>query len=125
MDVYLFSVFLLVAIILLLLLFFKKQVIIGIFSSVFFLICGVLLWSGISFIASTTIVGVTGNYTVVNHYEEWSNPVALGFNDNEVVGTAFVLVGLFLLVVCGSMMFSGKTMIDFGDDNTNDNSGEE
>ena len=116
MDVYLFSVFLLVAIILLILFFFKKQIIIGVFSSVFFLICGVLLWTGISFVASTTIIGVSGNYTVVNHYEEWSNPVALGFSDNEVVGTSFVLLGLFLLVVCSVMVFSGKTMMDLGSD---------
>lgn len=126
MDVFLFSIFFFIAVILLLLTFFKKQIIIGIFSGIFFILCGVLLWSGISYVSSTTIVGAPGNYTVINHYSEWSNEIVLGggFYDNQIIGSAFVLLGLFLLVVCGVMVFSEKKSVDFLDDDSSDSEGE-
>lgn len=118
MDIYLFSILLFITTILLLLFFFKKQIIIGIFTGILFLLLGVLAWGGLSYVSSTTITGTVGNYTVENHYSEWSNVVAAGFTDNELVGTSFVLLGLFLLIVSGVMIFSEKKMMDLGDDSS-------
>lgn len=117
MDIYLFSILLFITTILLLLFFFKKQIIIGIFTGILFIMLGVLGWGGLSYVSSTTITGTSGNYTVENHYSEWSNAVAGDFTDNQLVGTSFVLLGLFLLIVSGAMTFSEKKVMDLGDDN--------
>lgn len=79
---------------------------------------GVLAWGGLSYVSSTTITGTSGNYTVENQYSEWSNQVAGDFTDNQLVGTSFVLLGLFLLIISGVMVFSEKKMMDLGDDNS-------
>lgn len=145
MDIYLFSVLLLISIILLLLNFFKKQIIIGIFAGVFFILCGILLWSGLSYTSGYNeyIVApcdnncteiregnevslaevTTKNITYV--YSTWSEDVAGDFSDNEIVGTSFIMLGLFLLIINMVMIFTGKKTMNIGSDNDTDNNEEE
>lgn len=116
MDIYLFSILLLVAIILLLLTFFKKQLIVGIFTGIFFAILGVILWNGITFVSQTNVVHTGSDYVITNNYSEWSNPIFnSGFTDNELVGTCFILFGLFMLLISGVMLFSEKKTFDLSD----------
>lgn len=141
MDVYLFSVLLLISIILLILNFFKKQIIVGIFAGIFFILCGILLWNGISYVSGyneyiaapcenncteiragneVTLAEVTTkNITYV--YSIWEEDVTGDFSDNEIVGTSFVLLGLFLLIINMVTIFIEKNEIDIGNDNDSDN----
>ncbi len=141
MEIYLFSILLLISIILLLLNFFKKHVIIGIFAGIFFILCGVLLWSGLNYRSGFneyTIAPCDNNCTEIRQsnevslaeittknityvYSTWSNPVVNDFDDNEIVGTSFVLLGLFLLIINMIMIFKEEKTIDIGSDIGNDN----
>lgn len=116
MNMYLFGVLLLVAIVLLVLTFTKKQVVIGVFTGIFFMILGVICWTGLSYVASTTITTNASSYLVVDNYANWSNPVIADWTDTEIVGTSFVLLGLFLLIVSIVMSLSAKNKIDMDDD---------
>ena len=105
-----------VAIILLLLTFFKKQIVVGVFTGIFFVILGVILWNGITFIIQTNVVHTGDSYVITNEYAEWSNPIFnSGFTDNALVGTCFILFGLFMLIVSSVMLFSERKTMDLSD----------
>ena len=126
MDVYLFSVLLLISIILLLLNFFKKQIIIGVFAGIFFILCGIILWNGISYVVQTNVIASGSDFNITNTYDKWSNPIGNSqFNDNDVVGTGFVLLGLFLLIVNMVMLFTEQKTLNIGSDNDSDNENDE
>jgi hypothetical protein len=93
MDIYLFSILFLISIILLLLNFFKKQIIIGIFAGIFFILCGLLLWNGLTYVSGyneNKLVPCADNCTPERNYEvnnvtyvysTWSEDVTDNFSD--------------------------------------------
>lgn len=117
-NIYLFSVLLVIACILLVVLFWRKQLIVGVFAGFFFLLLGVLSWNGISYV-DYTVITVSGSvYNVSDHYTGMSNSVISKFTDSQIIGFVFVLWGLFLVLISAVMMFreNGRGQIDMGDE---------
>lgn len=126
MEVYLFSILFILAVVLLLLTFFKKQIIVGIFTGIFFILLGVVLWNGITYVSQTNVVASGSGFNITNEYTEWSNSIGgTQFTDNGLVGTGLILFGLFLLVVSGVMVFSEKKTFNFADENNSNDDSEE
>lgn len=115
MDISLFVVFFAFSLILLLLTFFKKQVIVGIFTGISFILLGLLAWNGLEYVQSTSVVATDfDTTTITNNYAAWNHTIgSTGFTYTSVLGSFFILFGLFVLLVSGVMAFSGKKHLDF------------
>jgi hypothetical protein len=95
--------------------FFKKHVVLAVLSGIGFILSGLWLWNGVKYVSETVITQINVTTTsMVDTYVVWSNTIG-GLSIGPVLGTFFILFGLFLLFVGGSMAFSKDSRIDFGD----------
>ena len=127
MDVTLFGILVFFGVVLLVMTLIRKHIILGVFTGIAFLVLGFLAWNGLEYIATTTIsTNVYGVTTVTDNYADWVHTIGgTSFTYTNVIGVLFLLFGLFLLLVSGIMLFSGKNEVDFGSNNGDGVSGEE
>jgi hypothetical protein len=110
MDTFLFGVLLLACIILLIINLYKKQIIFGVLAGIFFLILGTMAWNGLEYVSSKTVTLVSDDVTIItSNYSTWNHSFGSSvFTYTNVLGTIFILLGLWLLVINAVMIFDLK-----------------
>jgi hypothetical protein len=94
--------------------FFKKHVILGLLSGIGFILSGVWLWNGINYISDTIITQINSTTTsMVDIYTLWNTSIG-GWSISSMLGTFFIVFGIFLLVVSSVMFFNKDSKLDFG-----------
>lgn len=110
MDVFIFGVLLLACIILLILNLYKKTISLGIIAGILFLILGVMAWNGLEYVSSKTVTMVSETVTTIDYnYTTWTHSFGgTGFTYTNVLGTIFIMIGLWILFINAVMIFDLK-----------------
>lgn len=118
MDALILSILLVFSLTLLVLGFFKKQVVIVLFSGISFMMLGLFLMNGIEYLSSKTTTIIDNTTTTINNtYTIWNHFIGTStLTLNSTLGILFILFGLFLTLICGIALFTGKAKIDFTED---------
>ena len=106
-----FGILLSFAFILLIFTFLRRQIVLGIFTSLVFIVLGVFSWNGLEYISRTDVTVVNATTTsIVDTYSTWNHFFGDSlFSVTNVMGTIFILFGLFMLIVSAVTLLSGKS----------------
>jgi hypothetical protein len=111
MDAFLFGILLSFAFILLIFTFIRRQIVLGVFTSLVFIVLGIFSWNGLEYVSRTDVTVVNATTTsIVDTYSSWNHFFGDSiFSITNVMGTIFILFGLFMLIVSAVTLLSGKS----------------